>query len=220
LDIPKRLFVTIEIGPNNRFSRMAFTEFTLTRFNLAASLRKIMDLHQIQVAYQQDDDRILVRTIFNRADGDPLEFRAWFTRRFVKDLWPGLMATLQAQVALNNMQVAQASAEIVNMENQAALNVIKGQGNFDKPFDASVHQYPLGELPILLTNVEFSLNPNQPVRIHFSDAQKNGLALDLTQDLLHAFCALLQQAVQTAGWEMDLQLPGTRSQAGAPRVLN
>lgn len=179
-----------------------------------------MDLHQIQVIYQPDDDRVLMRATFNRDDGAPLEFRAWLTRRFVKFLWPGLTATLQAQVALNNMQVAQASAEIVNMENQAAVNEIKSQGNFDKPFDASTHQYPLGELPILLTDVEFNLNANQPVRIRFSDARKNGLSLDFTQNLLHAFCALLQQAVQTAEWEMKLQLPGTRPDNGEPRVLN
>lgn len=179
-----------------------------------------MDLHQIQVSYQQNDDRVLVRASFNRQEGDPLEFRAWLTRRFVKILWPGLTATLQAQVALDNMQHAQASAEIVNMENQAALDTIKSQGNFDKPFNASMNQLPMGELPILLTDVEFSLNPNQPVRIHFSDARKNGLALDFTQDLLHAFCALLQQAVKAAEWEMHLQLPGQYPADGTPRVLN
>lgn len=180
-----------------------------------------MDLHQIQVTYQQDDDRVLVRATFNRPEGDLLEFRAWLTRRFVKFLWPGLTATLQAQVALNNMQHAQASAEIVNMENQAALDKIKSQGNFDKPLDASsVTQLPMGELPILLTDVEFSLNPNQPVRIHFSDARKNGLALDFTQGLLYGFCALLQQAVKAAEWEMDLQLPGALPLDNTPRVLN
>jgi len=179
-----------------------------------------MDLHQIQVTYQQDDDRILVRATFNRHDSGPLEFRAWFTRRFVKFLWPGLTTILQAQVVLNNMQMAQASAELVNMENQIALNEIKGQGNFDKPFDASMCQYPLGELPILLTDVAFSLNANQPARIHFLDAQKNGLALDFTQGVLHGFCALLQQAVKVAEWEMDLQMPGARPVDDTPRVLN
>jgi hypothetical protein len=179
-----------------------------------------MDLHQIQVTYQQDDDRVLVRATFNRPEGDPLEFRAWFTRRFVKILWPGLTATLQAQVVLNNLKMAQASADIVNMENQAALDKTKSQGNFDKPFDTSMRQTPLGELPILLTDVEFSLNANQPTRIHFSDAKKNGLALDFTQGTLHGFCALLQQAVKAAEWEMDLNLPGTRPVDDAPRVLN
>ncbi len=179
-----------------------------------------MDLHQIQVSYQQDDDRVLVRATFNRPDAAPLEFRAWITRRFIKFLWPGLTATLQAQVALNNMQHAQASAEIVNMENEVALDNIKSQGNFDKPFNASMNQLPMGELPILLTDVAFSLNPNQPVRIHFSDARKNGLALDFTQGLLYGFCALLQQAVKAAEWEMDLQLPGQHLPDDTPRVLN
>jgi hypothetical protein len=179
-----------------------------------------MELHQIQLTYQQDEDRILVRVTFNRSNAEPLEFRAWFTRRFVKALWPGITATMQAQVIMDQPQMAHVSAEIANMENQAAVNEIRQQGNFDIPFEAPAHQYPLGEMPILVTDVQFTLNANQPVRIHLSDARKTGLELQFSQTLLHGFCTLLQQAVHAAEWDMELNLPGAFPSEGSERVLN
>jgi hypothetical protein len=179
-----------------------------------------MDLHQIQAIYQENDDRILVRATFTRTDANPLEYRAWFTRRFVKILWPGILASFEAQAKLNQPQAAHMSDEIVNMENQAAMNEIKTQGNFETPYASSTYEYPLGQIPILICNVSFTIDANQPIQIDLSDAQSHNLALILTPVIFHGFCTLLQRAVKTAEWEVDLQLPGTSLPDDSSRVLN
>jgi hypothetical protein len=121
---------------------------------------------------------------------------------------------------LDRPHAAHASAEIVNMENQGALGEVKALGNFDTPIKSLEYLYPLGQMPIVISDVQFRLEANQPVRINFSDSQKNGIELTFTPALLHGFCSLLQQAVKTADWGIELELPGKHPTDEMSRVLN
>ncbi len=180
-----------------------------------------MDLHQIQVTYQTEEDRILLRVSFRTVDGSLEEIRSWLTRRMVRNLWPGIVKSLDSQVKLNQPQAAHASAEILSMEYQASVTEIKASGNFDIPFEAAADYYPFGETPILVTASQFHLHPKEPVRISFIDARQKNFDVAFTQTAMHGFCKLLQEAVRTAQWELTLQMPSfTQLEAAPRRMLN
>lgn len=182
-------------------------------------LGQTMDLHQIQVTYQPEEDRILLRVSFRAEDGSLEEIRSWLTRRLVKSLWPGIVRSLDSQVKLNQPQAAHASAEILSMEYQASVTEIKASGNFDIPFEAAAENYPLGETPLLVSATRFQLNPNEPLRIGFTGMSGESFEVCFTQTAMHGFCKLLQEAVKTAEWDLQLHIPSFAPVENAPRRM-
>lgn len=179
-----------------------------------------MELHQIQVTYQAEEDRILCRASFVAEDGDLQEIRAWFTRRMIKALWPTLLEAMERQVALDNPQAAHASGHIVEMEHHASVEAIRDSGSFDSVYKDDIRGFPLGETPILVTNANFSLGAGQPVRLSLSPAEGSGFEIAFAQQVLHGFTSLLREAADKAEWELDLALPGGALVAPASIVLN
>jgi hypothetical protein len=179
-----------------------------------------MDLHQIQVTYQPEDDRILCRASFKDADGSLQEVRAWLTRRLVRNLWPGITDALETQVSLDKPQAAHASADIVGMEHHASIEEIADNGSFNNPYDADIKSYPLGESPILVQTVNFAMNPGQPIRMNLAATDGAGFEIAFVQNVLHGFCSLLRDAVRKAEWDMELTMPGATTEPTGARTLN
>lgn len=179
-----------------------------------------MELHQIQMTYQASEDRILCRASFVAEDGDLQEIRAWFTRRMIRALWPTLLEAMERQVALDNPQAAHASSHVVEMEHHASVDAIRESGSFGTAYKEDICGFPLGETPILVTNVNFSLGAGQPVRLSLSPDEGSGFEIAFAQQVLHGFTSLLRDAAAKAEWELDLALPGSALAAPASRVLN
>jgi hypothetical protein len=180
-----------------------------------------MALHQLQVTYQQDEDRLLLRASFTRPEQPLLEVRAWLTRRLLRKLWPGIIKALEAQVTRNQPQAAHAKSEIVGMQHQATVNEIAACGDFKTPYDEAAQAFPIGEAPVLVTNAHFNISANKPVRINFTPALGQGFEIAFSPQVLHGFCNLLHEALKVAQWEMELKLPGADiAPDAAPRVLN
>jgi hypothetical protein len=179
-----------------------------------------MHLHQIQVTYHGAEDRLLCRASFRSGEEGLQEVRAWLTRRLVRQLWKDLIDALKTQVALDKPQAAHASAEIIQMEHQAFLEEIKESGNFSVPYAADVETFPLGETPILTSEVKFTLHPDEPIRLNFAAADGTGFELALTLNLLHGFCSMLKEAVRATDWELDLVLPLVAGVTPVGRSLN
>jgi hypothetical protein len=178
-----------------------------------------MELHQIQLTYSAEEDRVLYRASFRAHDGTLQEVRAWLTRRMVKALWSGIVDALETQVTLDRPQAAHASADIVNMEHHACIEEIKGRGNFSSQYEAG-STWPLGETPLLIHTTDFMQNPDQPIRVNMVPAQGSGFEVAFTLAILHGFCSLLKDAVSKADWDMELVMPGAATPLSAPRILN
>ena len=179
-----------------------------------------MELHQIQVTYQAEEDRILCRASFKAEDGQLQEVRAWLTRRMIKGLWPTMIEAMERQVALDNPEAAHASGHVVEMEHHANVEAIRDNGNFNAPYQDDVFGFPLGETPLLVTNANINVGAGQPLRMNFSPADGNGFEIAFAQQVLHGFSSLLRDAVKTAEWELDLALPGSGFAAPSSRMLN
>jgi hypothetical protein len=178
-----------------------------------------MNLHQIHLSYRLDEDRILCQASFKAEDGSLHEARAALTRRVVKSLWTGIVDAMGTQVTLNKPEAAHAKAEIISMEHEACVTAMKDGGNFSTPYQP-VQAYPLGDVPILVTRLDFMTAPNQPIRVKFTLVGGQFFEIAYTPSVLHGFCAMLQDIVQQAQWDMELVLPGAAANAAAPAMLN
>ncbi|HJV88355.1 MAG TPA: hypothetical protein VJ698_22995 [Noviherbaspirillum sp.] len=167
-----------------------------------------MELHQIQVTYSAEEDRLLCRASFKGEDEGLQEVRAWLTRRLVRNLWPVIIDALEKQVALDQPLAAHASADIVGMDHFASVEEIRESGSFNNPYETSIQAYPLGEAPILVAAVNFTLNPNEPIRMNLAPHEGPGFEIAFSQTVLHGFCSLLKDAVKAAEWELNLSMPG------------
>lgn len=180
----------------------------------------MMELHQIQVSYRPEEDRILCRTSFKAEDGGFQEIRAWLTRRMTKLLWAGIIEVLEKQVALDKPQASHASADIVGMEHYASVEEIRDSGSFATPYSNDITSFPIGEAPILVSTVNFNLNPGQPIRMNLVPVEGYGFEIAFNQQVLHGFCSLLRDTVQKAEWDLELSMPGSPAALPASRMLN
>jgi hypothetical protein len=180
-----------------------------------------MRLQQIQAGYWRDEDRLLFRISFRDEDGNLQEIRSWMTRHLVKTLWPGIVKAMETQVALDNPNAAHASAEIVTMEHQATVDEIRSRGDFDVPFAPKIDGFPFGEHPILLVSAQISLGANRAPRINFISARNGSFEVGFTSTMLHGLCTVLQDAIKSTEWGVDLRMPGTLEPSPEQtRVLN
>ena len=180
-----------------------------------------MVLHQCQLTYIPEEDRIVMRASFMYGDDELHELRAWLTRRIVKLLWPTLQKAMQTQVTLDQPSAAHAKAEMVNMAHHASVMELAAQGKFGKPYDMEATHYPLGETPFLVHNAQFNIARNAPMRIIFAPETGAGFEIAFTPQILHGFFSLLPTAVAQAEWDMELFLPSDDERDDdTPRVLN
>ncbi|RZI41043.1 hypothetical protein EGT07_20450 [Herbaspirillum sp. HC18] len=178
-----------------------------------------MELHQIQLTYRPEEDRILCRTSFKADDGGLQEVRAWLTRRMTCELWRGMIEVMERQVALDKPQAAHASSDIVGMEHQASVDAIRESGSFNHAYQDDITTFPLGPEPILVTTVNFTQDAGQPIRMNMvPPTAAGGFEIAFPLQTLHGFCSLLQDAVAKADWDVSLELPGM--EVLEDRVLN
>lgn len=180
-----------------------------------------MHLHQIQVTYLPDEDRILCRASFKAEDGGFQELRAWLTRRMTGAFWAGIIDSLEKQVTLDKPQASHASAEIVGMEHHASVEETRNSGGFGAAYQVDeTTTFPLGETPILVSTIDFTLHAGQPIRVNMTPAAGNGFEIAFSQPILHSFCSLLRDAVRKADWGMELNMPGALPASPGNRMLN
>ena len=164
-----------------------------------------MELSQLQLVYQEPEDRLLMR-VAATDEGQAHELQAWLTRRFVGSMWAALQQALGVQVTLTHPDAAHASAELIDMAHQSALDTLSSAGGFGERFSESLPPHAGLAVPFLVAEAKFHIAANAPMRINFLPAEGAGVEIAFTETELHGFCTLLQAAVETAGWEVPLYL--------------
>ena len=175
-----------------------------------------MALHQIQIKYDQVEDRLLLR--LSSTEGD--EFRFWLTRRFVERLWGMLLTMLEWDEAVQQQFDQERRRNVLEIRHEGYAR----EGNFAKPFEGAP-RLPLGAAPVLVAKANGSKSGKGVHVLSLLPAQGQGIDLTLDQKLLHLFVRLLRESVEKAGWGMDLRLyQGGEGQPPAvesgPRKLN
>lgn len=194
-----------------------------------------MELMNLQFVYDEIEDRLLLRIAAAENDGEH-ELRAWLTRRFVTSFWAALQRALAVQMTLAHPGAAHASAELVDMAHQSAIDTLAVHGRFADGFRSDLTPHAELSAPFLVTEAKFHIVVREPMRINFLPAEGAGLEITFDDTELHGFCSLLLHSIQACQWDLPLQLDRawdeTQSEdggteisadvppAGASRLLN
>ncbi len=191
-----------------------------------------MQVHQFSVNYIQEQDRILIRINTTAAE----ELRVWFTRRLMLPLWPNLNKAVADQLARDkaeqgNVQSPLAHSDdltkrmMADFERQESL----GKADFKTPYNAKPNLLPLGEDPLVVTQVSMTPMGKGSLRLGFEEKLPGQTAprafqVTLALQTLHGLVHLLEQALNRSGWLSDgapaASAPAAAPSADRPRYLN
>lgn len=193
-----------------------------------------MNIHQLSVTYLREQDRILVRINTTQRE----EIRLWLTRRLMMGLWPLLSKVLTEhllKLEAAGTSLAAADEQLKKMLADFRKEEFLQHADFETPYVEEQDRLPLGEEPLLVTDMD--LNPLQNGRLQLSfnerppgaESPRNfQVELDpkITQGLVH----LLEQALVQSQWRDPFESaaaaataedsPGEDSTPGKPRYLN
>ncbi|MBC5766144.1 hypothetical protein [Ramlibacter albus] len=193
-----------------------------------------MHIHQLSVTYLPEQDRILMR--INTTDGE--EMRIWLTRRLMVGLWPLLSRMLTDH--LLKLDSAGAAIDTADEELKKMLADFRKeeflrQADFDTPYkEAQETRLPLGEEPLLVTDVDATPLPAGPLRLAFNERPASGSAprsfqMEMEPKLMQGLMHLLEQALTQSGWRDPFMAAPVHEEAAAdedasgsrrPRYLN
>lgn len=162
-------------------------------------------LHQMSMSFSPEEDRIL----FRLSTTEQVECRLWFTRRYTRLLWKALKqrfdiagdAGPEARPDLD----PKVKDAMLAMQHHDAVQ----QGDFTKRFDEGGENKPLEDQPMLVMGGACTPQPDgKGTRLTFRSKEGKEIGVTLNDDLLHAFCHLLQQTATKAEWNLDMVLGG------------
>jgi len=175
-----------------------------------------MNIHQIQMAYDKEQDRILLRL----STRERTEFRFWLTRRYVKRLWGLLIRMLEQDESFRRLS-DEARRALLGMQHEASIV----DGDFSKSYEDGARQLPLGPEPVILTTArgKGDAKGGQVLSLHPTRGQ--GIDIALNNKLLHMVVKLLRDAVSHSDWDVRIALyssaePLTAASPVASRTLN
>ena len=191
-----------------------------------------MQIHQMSVTYLPEQDRILMR--INTTEGE--EMRMWLTRRLMVNLWPLLSKLLTDH--LLKLESAGASLAGADPELKKKLAEFRKEeflqhADFDTPYQEGQANLPLGEEPLLVTDVDAAPLANGPLRLNFNerppssgDTKPRSFQMEMQPKLMQGLMHLLDQALLQSGWrEAFIPLAGAEpaledGDGSRPRYLN
>ncbi len=173
-----------------------------------------MHIHQLNVGHSDRHDRLLMR--LNTQVGQ--EFRFWLTRRMTARLLPALRQTLgQLESSQAQMLAPDPTSRSILTEIQRAefLNT----ADFETPYAEQASELPLGEEPLLVTDVQLQLQGNG-LLMTLQDqgagaGQAKGCQMHLPAALLHGLIHLIERAANAAEWQSPMDKD---TAPGAPAV--
>jgi len=166
-----------------------------------------MALHQIQLTYNEKQDRVLLRV----STTDGVEFQFWLTRRFIKRLWGLLVKLLEQDRPVRQQVDPEARKTVLGIRHEGFAQ----QGNFTAPYEARQYQQPLGSEPMLVSRAEGKPRENGSFLLRLHPDQGQGVDIVLDTKLLHLFTKLLQQVVAKTDWDIKLELYAEESESAA-----
>jgi len=170
-----------------------------------------MKIHQLSVNYLAEQDRILMRV--NTAASE--EMRLWLTRRLMLGLWPLLSKLLTKH--LLKLEAAGTSLDTADEGLRKMLADFRKDeflkdADFDTPYQENQAALPLGEEPLLVTDVDASPLANGRLRLSFNERQPTGdkprtFQMEMEPKLMQGLMHLLEQALARSQWREPFGAP-------------
>ena len=163
-----------------------------------------MKIHQLSVTYLAEQDRILVRV--NTAAAE--EMRLWLTRRLLLGLWPLLSKLLTKH--LLKLEAAGTSLDTADEDLKRMLAEFRKEeflrdADFDTPYQENQAALPLGDEPLLVTDVDASPLANGRLRLSFNERppesdKPRSFQMEMEPKLMQGLMHLLEQALVRSQW--------------------
>lgn len=192
-----------------------------------------MRIHQLSVTYLAEQDRILVR--INTAASE--EMRLWLTRRLLLGLWP-LLSKLMTKHLLK-LEAAGSSLDTADEDLKKMLADFRKEeflrdADFETPYQEDQLALPLGDEPLLVTDVDAAPLPNGRLRLGFNERppgteKPRSFQMEMEPKLMQGLMHLLDQALNRSQWREPFEAPPAVEDALAdsdpasprkPRYLN
>ena len=166
-----------------------------------------MNIHQLNVSHNDRQDRLLLR--LNTQSGE--EFRFWLTRRLTLRLLPVLQQTV-GRLESNQPQMLAPDPASKQILTELKRDAFLQKADFKTPYVEKAQQLPLGEEPMLVTDVQMQVQGTE-VLLTLQDkgsatsgtpAQVQSCQLNLQPSLVHGLIHLIQQAMARAEWQLTL----------------
>ncbi|MBI5274900.1 MAG: hypothetical protein HY854_00425 [Burkholderiales bacterium] len=163
-----------------------------------------MQIHQMSVTYMPEQDRILMR--INTREGE--ETRMWLTRRLMAGLWP-LLTKLVTEHLLKlegaGTSLAAADESLKKMLTDFRKEEFLSKADFDTPYQEGPARLPLGEEPLLVTDVDAVPQAGGPLSLTFNERPAGGeqprsFNLEMKPKLMQGLVYLLEQAIAQSQW--------------------
>ena len=161
-----------------------------------------MNIHQVNVSYVGEQDRVLLR--INSVAGE--EFRIWLTRRMCLQLLPVLDKSSQSQLQAQ-LPPPNPSAPLPQQREQILQNFQKEAaaygGDYKTPYKDQPAALPLGEEPLLVT--ELNLTPLKDGKLQMGllerlPQRKRDMQMTMDLTLTQGLLRLLHQAIASSDW--------------------
>lgn len=168
-----------------------------------------MNIHQLNVSYVNEQDRLLLR--INTHTGQELSL--WFTRRLTLSLLPALKALAADQMKRHTAQASPATS--LHAQRQHALESFQKEaaayrGDYSTPFQEQTGPGAparRGAQPLLVSEVKLSLRAAGQLQFQLFEklhGQTRHVQLVMEPPLTQGLLQLLQQALRKSQW---LELP-------------
>ena len=170
-----------------------------------------MQIHQFQVSYVAEHDRILVR--LNTHSGE--EMRFWLTRRMMTVLFPA-MERFATEALLQSIQDTAHDGTGADALAHFRKQEVLQKTDFDTPFDESSTALPGGTEPLLATAVHIQPLGEKGFRIKFDEVlpgvdAKRSLDFNLTPEIVTSLLHVLNKVLPVTEWGL-----GAKPQALSP----
>lgn len=206
-------------GGDRKYAGRGFT-VDLIELPQPARIAPSMNIHQLQLAFDAGEDRLLLRLSTTAGE----EFRVFLTRRFVKMLWPHLLRTLESGVVAK-APAAEARREVLAFEHEKAVRETDFSQPFVEPAAAPQQRFPLGDKPFVAIHGQLRTNAPGAYKMILNPGEGRGVEIGLDERLLHSFCQLLESAARSAEWDLAffpppaVALPEEQAAAAPPRHM-
>ena len=182
-----------------------------------------MDIRQLSVRYHTDQDRILVS--INTTVGE--EVQMWLTRRMAMQLWPLINRIVIDHFAIPQDAKTDGYVDLAAMgpHTRKMLADLRAHeatqtADFSTPYQGKLANRPLGDTPLLITEVNLTPKESGQMQMNFKEAlldplSNRGFQLDMPADLVFGVLNLLKQALDQSQWEI-----GRESTLDAPILID
>jgi hypothetical protein len=161
-------------------------------------------IHQIQIKYDASADRLLMQV--RTRDGEHLA--VWLTRRMVQRLWAPFQQVVTQLAMAQATPGAVARPEARATLAEAARSTPLPGADFSQKFAAAEPGHkPLGQEPLLATEIELQSTPARGLRMKLREQQGRNFALQINEELAVALLRLLEQALLAADWGLRVETP-------------